>query len=70
MQSDESVTINYIVKCGADGCLDEKSKLENIDASQMTNIIQARLTNPPHSLGMLFQFSWHLSARLTPPRWA
>ena len=41
MQTDESVTINYVVKCGADGCLDEKSKLEKIDATQMTNIIQA-----------------------------
>ena len=39
-QSDQ-VTINYIVKCGADGCLDEKSKLEKIDTAQMGSIMQA-----------------------------
>ena len=27
---DESVTINYVVKCGADGCLDEKDALLNM----------------------------------------
>ena len=53
VQSDESVTINYVVKCGADGCLDEKSKLENIDSTQMTNIIQARLNPTSRAL------SWH-----------
>lgn len=40
-QASDSVTINYIVKCGADGCLDEKAKLTNMDTTQMGNIMQA-----------------------------
>ena len=35
------IEINYVVDCGADGCKEEKSKLKQMSAKQMTNIIQA-----------------------------
>jgi len=40
MQS-ETVEIHYIVECGQDGCLGEKTKLDTMTAKQMENIIKA-----------------------------
>ena len=40
MQNDE-VVINYVVQCGAGGCLQAKAKLDNMSTKQMSNIIQA-----------------------------
>ena len=40
MQNDE-VVINYVVQCGAGGCLQAKDKLDHMSTKQMSNIIQA-----------------------------
>ena len=37
----QNVEVNFLVHCGADGCLHEKHALDHITGSQMKDIIQS-----------------------------